>query len=369
MIRAVLLLALLLPQDSNTLKPIREKHKLPGMIAYLVTGDGIVVREADGVRKRGEDAPITVDDRVHLGSCTKSMTATMIATLVEEKKLAWTTTIGEVFKDVAMHEDWKAVTLEQLLTNRSGAPTGLDKDGLWTKLWSMTKEPRPKQRRALVEGVLKNAPAAPPGTKYLYSNAGFSIAGAMAEQVTGEAWEDLMRRRLFEPLGMTTAGFGAPGTKDKLDEPRGHPPGGKGVEPGPGADNPPAIGPAGIVHCSFADWAKYVAVHLRFDVGGTRKAAPGMEKFLKLAGAAALQRLHEPPKDADPKYAMGWVLADRDWGGGTVLTHNGSNTMWYVVAWLAPKRDFAVLVGTNEGGDAAAKACDEAAAAFIRQRK
>jgi hypothetical protein len=51
-----------------------------------------------------------------------------------------------------------------------------------------------------------------------------------------------------------------------------------------------------------------------------------------------------------------------------VLTHAGSNTMNYAVVWMAPKRDFAALVCTNQGGDAAAKACDEAAGALIKRQ-
>ncbi len=367
--RLVLLLPLLLAQEkprdiSDLLKPIREKHKLPGLIGMVVRGDGAILSQGvDGVRKRGEAPILTLDDLFHIGSCTKSMTATMIATLVDEKKLAWSTTIGEVFKDVAMHDDWKAVTLELLLTNRSGAPGGLDKDGLWGKLWGLVDEKPAKQRRALVEGVLKNAPDYPPGTKYVYSNAGFAIAGAMAEAVTGEAWEELMRKRLFEPLGMKSASFGAPGTKGKIDQPLGHQANGTAVEPGKHADNPPAIGPAGTVCLSFADWAKYVALHVRYDPNGSKK---GHDKFLKLVKPETLAFLHETPKGADPKYAKGWTLCEREWAGGPALSHNGSNTMWFVVAWLAPKRDFAVIIGTNQGGDEASKATDEAAWALIQ---
>jgi hypothetical protein len=65
---------------------------------------------------------------------------------------------------------------------------------------------------------------------------------------------------------------------------------------------------------------------------------------------------------------MGWAVAERPWAGGRVLTHSGSNTMWYCVAWLAPGKDFAVLVCCNRGGDEAAKGCDAAAAAIIGSR-
>jgi hypothetical protein len=66
-------------------------------------------------------------------------------------------------------------------------------------------------------------------------------------------------------------------------------------------------------------------------------------------------------------YAMGWLVLDRPWGGGRVLMHNGSNTMWYCVVWMAPEKDFAALIATNQGGDRAARACDEAATLLVRK--
>jgi CubicO group peptidase (beta-lactamase class C family) len=155
---------------------------------------------------------------------------------------------------------------------------------------------------------------------------------------------------------MKSAGFGAPGGKKSLSQPRGHTTDGKPVEPGPAADNPVAIGPAGTVHCSIGDWAKYVALHLR-----------GEKKDGKLLRAESFKKLHTPAKSppTDTQYALGWIVAERPWGGGRVLTHAGSNSMWYAVTWIAPERDFAVLVACNQGGESATQACDEAVAAMI----
>lgn len=352
---------------SDALKALREKYELPGLVALAVQGDRGVAQGAAGVRKRGADAAISLDDRVHLGSCTKSMTATLLAILVAEKKLAWTTTVGEAFPLLkeSMHEEWRAVTLEQLVTHRGGAPANLDADGLWSRLWNHKGTPT-EQRLALVEGVVRRQPETKPGGKYIYSNAGFAIAGAMAEAATGTSWEDLMRRRIFDPLGMKSAGFGAPGSKDTLDQPRGHDGEGKSIEPGPGSDNPAAIGPAGTVHCSLADWAKYAAVHVRMHAEGSKKAPRGAEAFLKVLKPAAFEKLHAPAAGGEPRYAMGWIVADRGWADGPVLTHAGSNTMWFAVAWLAPKKDLVMLAATNQGGDKAAAACDAAVVELLR---
>ncbi len=377
LLRILATLGLALPgvrDVSDLLRPIRERHDLPGLAAAVVAGKDLVAIGAVGVRKRGDETRVTAEDRFHLGSCTKSMTATMLATLVEEGKLGWNTTVGEVFPELAeqMKPAWKSVTLEQLLTHRGGAPGGLDAGGLWGRLWKREGSPK-EQRMTLVRGVLEREPEAPPGTKFIYSNGGFAIAGAMAEKVTGEAWEDLMRERLFGPLGMKSAGFGAPGTPGKLDEPLGHGEKGAPVDAGPDADNPPAIGPAGTVHGSLADWAKYVSLHLEGERCAKGEGpCPEVGGALKLLKPETYAKLHAPGKAFDAedttKYAMGWSLAERDWARGPVLTHNGSNTMWFCVTWIAPEADFAVLVATNQGGDKAAKGCDEAAWAIIQDQ-
>jgi CubicO group peptidase (beta-lactamase class C family) len=354
------------------LEPIIAQHKIPGMVAAIVESGppGTLAIGCAGVRRNVAPEKITIADRMHIGSCTKSMTATMIATLVQDEELKWDTTVSEAFGDLdgKMNAAWRDVTLAQLLTNRSGAPGDLSKHALWRELWAHSG-PATSARMLLVEGVLSQPPEAAPGEKYIYSNAGFSIAGAMAEKVTGESWEDLMMVRLFEPLEMNSAGFGAPGSAKSIDQPRGHGSDGTPREPGPGSDNPAAIGPAGVVHCNLIDWSKYIALHLR----------GGQSKDTAILKRDAFKALHAPVKKADgdggaPDYAMGWGVTRRPWagdgaGGGKALTHNGSNTMWFAVTWLAPQRDFAVLIACNMGGKEAEKACDEAAAAMIKMRQ
>jgi CubicO group peptidase (beta-lactamase class C family) len=343
------------PRDvSAVLARVREAAGLPAMGGAVVRGDGLVAIGVDGVRRRGSEAKATAKDRWHLGSCTKAMTATLLAMLVEEKRLAWDDSPIDVFPHLSGSDArWREATLYRLVRHRAGAPANLDAGGLWGRLWAFHGPPL-EARLVLVKGVL----AAPPGPldAHVYSNAGYAIAGAMAERATKTPWEELMRKRLFEPLGMASAGFGAPGTKDALDEPLGHRTDGTPVEPGPGSDNPAAIGPAGTVHASLTDWGRFASLHLR----GARAAQPGLSR-------TSFARLHEPPRGLPGvAYAGGWIAAERPWGG-RVLTHAGSNTMWFCVAWLAPEKDFAVLVTCNQGG--AAEACDRAAAALIEDEQ
>ncbi len=285
-----------------------------------------------------------------------------------------------------MHEDFRAVTLAQLCSNRGGVPGDLSADGLWRTLWRDRGAPR-DARRILLEGVVTKAPIYKPGQGEQYANGGLAIAGHMCETLAKKPYEELITELLFQPLGMTTAGFGAPGTPladpaAAPDQPRGHDRKDQPQEPtadGRGADNPPAITPAGRVHASLADWGKFIQFHLRGSRGKPQTLA-GVELPAEL-----FTKLHTPP-DKLSEYAFGWIAATRPWAApkregaagdlaGTsvpgqplnhVFYHNGSNTMWFCVTWIAPNQDFAVLVTTNRADSDGAAGTDAAAWQMIQ---
>lgn len=349
---------------SHVLEPLRKEHKLPAMAAAVVLRDRVVAAGAVGVRKVGEKQPVELSDKFHIGSCTKSMTALLAALVVKEGHLTWGTKITDVFPELkmTMHDEYRSATLELLLANRAGMPTALTKDGLWDRIWANSAKMTPMQQRYfLVKEVTKQKPEAKPGAKFIYSNAGFATAGAMIEKTMGKSWEELIRERIFKPLKMSSAGFGAPAKPGRTDQPWGHLlKDGKLIPvdpislPGKPADNPAAIGPAGTVHCSISDFAKYVACHVR----GARVGVLGLSR-------KQFCKLHTPLKGQD--YALGWFVTKRPWGGGTVMTHAGSNTMFYTVMWVAPKKDFAVVVASNAPIESADKGCDQAAWALIQR--
>jgi len=336
------------PAVTNLLVPIREKYQVPAMAAAFVTSKGLVTVGVVGTRKRGTDIPATLGDQWHLGSDTKAMTATLVAKLVEQGRLKWETTVAEVFPDLAagFSPEARTITVLQLLSHRSGLKPNPD-------LVAYGGADGPKERLRLVKDELSKAPKHKPGTKYEYSNLGYSIAGAIIERNTGKSWEQAMQDEVFRPLGMTSVGFGGTGTPGQVDQPWGHTQDGQPVPTnGPEMDNPPVLSPAGRVHCTIQDWAKFIADQLR--------AARGEPALLR---PASYKKLRTPPFEGD--YALGWLAVERAWGGGTVLNHAGDNTMNFANAWVAPRRDFAVLVCVNQSGHTAFQASDEAVTALI----
>lgn len=319
---------------SNVLATIVSETGVPGLGAAAFDSNGVIDIAVSGVRQRGDLTQLTVDDRFHLGSNTKAMTAVLFARLNEQGSgVAFDTTLAEAFPDVAdIHDEYAGVTMAQLMTHTGGVPSQPDIDETILDL-SAT------EGRALdTELVLSEPPEVPPGTVARYSNTGYVMVGAALESATGQTWEDLMWDQVFEPLGMDSCGFGPPGVEGEFDEPRGHGPTGLPVY----ADNPPLLGPAGTVHCSMNHWGVFLVELL--------KGLRGESDFLT---QTSVEQLFEPatePVEGIPgaQNVLGWVAFDDP--QGTVYWHNGSNTFWFSQAAIVPEIDAAILVVTNEAG-------------------
>jgi CubicO group peptidase (beta-lactamase class C family) len=222
-----------------------------------------------------------------------------------------------------------------------------------------------EQRRYVTRETLREPLAHAPGRAYLYSNTGYIVLGCLLEHLHGCSWEELIARRLFGPLGMASAGFGAPSADGTDDNAWGHEEDGRIAAAD--ADNPAYYGPAGTVHATLGDWARFARVHLR-----GHSSNPAHEATL--LRPETLAALHDPAPEDSRAYANGWLVATRPWAKGPratdrglVLTHDGSNRKWKCVAWLAPELDAGVLVACNRGGEAGFKACDALATACVRR--
>lgn len=317
------------PSGSDFLAEAVQSGASPGLIAAIVDRRGAREVAAAGVRKAGHSQPLLTTDSVHIGSNTKAMTSTMLAALVDDGVFAsgWNTTIAEVFPELHddVHLDYRPVTLWQLVTMTGGVRCDAAN-------WHAHREIPVMQRRyRILRDNLAEPPAAAAGD-FHYSNLGYVVAGAMAEKVIGRTWETLMQERLFDPLGMSSAGFGAPGVTGELNQPWGHrrdPDNGNWVPSQ--IDNAAALGPAGTVHVGIEDWARFMALWL----------AGGPPAILD---REALVRLITPVAG---RYAAGWMVERRPWAKGEAITHDGSNASWYTILWIAPKVGRAYVVAAN----------------------
>lgn len=307
-------------------------------LGVMVMRDGEVIASAvAGERKHRSGVHPTDQDKWHIGSITKSVTATMIARMVERGELNWDTTIGDVLGDsFDVSESWRSITIAQLLTHTSGAPSSFRPPFSYLFRTYHEGAELSEARRTLVEKFIKKNPITPAGSQFAYSNGGFLIAGVMAEKLTGLSWEDLIRREIFAPLDLKTGGFGHPqDPKNELGQPKGHK---KRLGFMHTTDDDPVnlIGPAGSIHMSMEDLLKYANDHLLGEAGGG-----------KLLKAETYQKLHTPVLD---NYAFGWVISStEEWANGPVIWHNGSNGYWYALLAIVPSSNTVIAITSNDG--------------------
>lgn len=304
-------------------------------VGLMQMRDGQVRIGVYGLRETGVNVPVTPDDMWHIGSNTKSMTATLVARLAERGLVSWDDTIEDLLGAhiATIDPGYHDVTFRHLLSHHSGAPANIGMFHMMRfKVEGVDGRPMPEQRLDFAGHILGSAPETEPGTEFVYSNAGYVIAGAMLEQALGEPWEVLIEREVMTPLGIDDFGFGAPGSQDQIDQPRGHRDGLLGnlvAMAGPDADNPPVLGPAGTMHMSLPDYALYLHAHMD---GGR-----GIETdFLN---QDSWDILHNAPFEAG--YSMGWGL------GTDELQHSGSNTMWIMHTVIVPEQQIGAVIVMN----------------------
>lgn len=312
---------------------------LPAIAGARFTAEGLTDVVARGVRKRGADAQVTPDDVWHVGSITKSFTSMLTARLVERGELTWSTTLTELLGTSAGR--YGAVTVAHLLSHRSGLPANATSAMLARPAGSSTTpETVVDIRRRLTVAALATTPGGAPGEPFLYSNLGYTVLASALESKTGRSWEDLLQAEILAPLALTSVGHGAPGVVNELTQPRGNRGGTRPIEPSFLADNPPYMGPAGRLHMTVKDLARWGQVHLAGERGQARLVSPAT--FVKLHTSVG----------ADNPYAMGWV---REGGpGATLIWHNGSNTYWYAIVAFIPEKNQGVALVSNGGIEARA---------------
>ena len=346
----------------SLLRPYLTQYDLPAIAAAVVKDGKIISAGAIGTRRVGANIPVTINDRFHLGSDTKAMTALLAAMLVEEGKLHWNTTPAEVFPELAdkMDKGFRHITLEQLLSHTSGIPSDNEDIG---KIFieAMTKDGNLDDLRYWMIQQWSTRPLAfESGTKFAYSNMGYIIVGAIIERTVGKTWDELITERIFIPLKLRTAGLGGQSSLGRIDAPLGHAMVDgkvKAMLAGPNGDSPPTVGPAGIAHMSILDFAYWAGWNASEGKRKPNLVKPETMRKLHIPVISMPERKAAAPgTPSGGRYALGWGELTVDWAPYPLLYHGGSNEMNLAHIWIDTKRDFAMVITTNISGQKANEA-------------
>jgi len=320
--------------------------QVPGAAVAVVQGGRVLLLKGYGVRTLGAQAPVTPHTLFQIASNTKAFTAACLAILVDSGVMSWDDRATRWLPDFELADPWvtRELTVRDLLTHRSGLGIGAG-DLLW--LHSTFS------RREILHRLRAAKPASSFRSQYAYDNVLYAAAGEIIPAITGETWEQFVRARVLEPLGMTDTRTGIADLRagDTLATSYALADTTLIQVPLDTVDN---IGPAGALISSVADLVKWVQVQLDSGRAGTSVLwSPRATREMWSPQTIMPIDDPEPPllglRPNFQAYGLGWRL--RDYQGRKVIWHTGGLAGMTSRITLVPADSLAVIVLTNGESD------------------
>lgn len=333
--------------DAAVARAMRQ-FEIPGLSLAALRDGELLVAKGYGVRRAGQAAAVDADTLFGIASNTKAVTAAALALLVEEGRLAWDDPVQKHLPWFQMHDPWVAreLTVRDLLTHRGGLGLGAGDLLYWP--------PSDYTRREIAERARWLKPASSLRSRYAYSNLMYVVAGEVLEAVSGRSWEDFVKSRILQPLGMTT-------TTARLSELKAAPNAAFPHAPADGVlralepDFLENLAPAGGLYSSAREMSAWLQALL---ADGARSGDEG-RRLLEPSSVRELwsgQTLVPIPASPQPglealqprfsQYGLGFGL--RDYRGRKLVTHTGGLVGMVSRVALVPEAGVGLVVLTNQ---------------------
>jgi CubicO group peptidase (beta-lactamase class C family) len=321
--------AKLLAGFDTEVEAARVDWEVPGIAVGIIQEGQIVHAKGYGHRAINSKQPVTPRSVFAVGSVTKSFTAAVLATLVDEGKLEWDRPVREylawfrLFDPVAT----ELITPRDLLCHRSGLPRH-----------DFIRFAVPLARKDLVYRLRYLEPSKSFRSTYQYQNLMYVTAGFLAGELAGSSWEQLVRQRIFQPLGMTGSTVAVSDSRQLPDFALPHERREGNITPEDFYDYQRfGVGPNGAVNSSVDDMLKYLQFHIEGRTAGGRE----------IISRAQMREMHSPQMTMglSGEYGLGWIVGTRV--GKRFIHHGGSITGFQAWAGFLPQEKLGVVVLTN----------------------
>jgi len=326
--------------------------EVPG-IAVAIVKDGTVVHaKGYGVRRLGEPAPVDDQTLFGIASNTKAFTAAALGMLVDESKLAWDDPVARHLPGFAMQDPYvsREITVRDTLSHRSGLGLGAGDLLFWPDT-TVTRD-------EVVAAARSIPPASSFRSRYAYNNLMFVVAGQVIAAVTGTSWDEVIRERIFVPLGMTSTRISNVGLTPADNVASPHSRGWRlvgALKPIQATRDDTWAAAAGI-KSNLRDMAKWVTAQLaRGKIDDTRRlfSERVADDMWQVTTPIRVSDPATPLADTKPNfsgYGLGWGL--RDYRGRKIVSHTGGLTGMVTLVMLVPSEQLGIIVLTNqeEGG-------------------
>ncbi len=329
----------------------------PGMAIAVVLDGRVLFAKGYGVKRIGDPAPVDAHTLFQIASNTKAFTAASLAMLVDSGRMTWDDRVIDHMPDFRLYDAWvtREFRVRDMLSHRSGL--GL---GAGDLLWFHSNY----SRAEVIHRIRAAKPVTSFRSQYAYDNVMYVAAGELIPAITGTPWDEFVRRRIFQPLGMREAvtGLGALPAGADLASCHGVVNGKIEIVPRDTAD---VTGPAGSILANVSDIAKWMVVQLdsgRLRTGGrlwsAERTAEMWTPEVSLPGDDPVG----PPANF-AAYGFGWAL--RDYRGYKIVRHDGGLAGMTSRTMLIPEKKLGIIVLTNGESDLSAAMAFRLADAYL----
>jgi serine-type D-Ala-D-Ala carboxypeptidase/endopeptidase len=318
---------------SREIKLILKETGIPSISIALLKDDRVVWARAFGYSNLKLRVPATPDTIYSTGSCFKSVTALAVMQLVERGKLNLDAPVNDYLGNAPIKDrtsEGRPVTLRHLLSHHSGLRASdetADSNSKTVPLWETTL---PKSLEELAAG-LRSIEA--PGTRHVYSNYGYALAGLIVQKVSGLSYERYIVENVLTPSGIESSGPFTP--TPEMVEALALPYRLEGGKAHPEAQVRFDVYPAGAAYLSVPAMASVLLAHLN---GGTTHGAT-------LLRPESMGEIHRPQFGS----AYGLGVGVREMNGEKLISHAGGIPGYSTHFLLAPDSKVGVYLAANAG--------------------
>ncbi len=331
------------------------RYKLPGLAVGIVRDGEIVYRRTSGELAVGTGEKIDADTIFKIASNSKAMTAAVLARLADAGKLKWDDPVVKHLPDFRMFDPWVTQQLQvrDLLIHNSGLGAGAGDLMLWP-------EPNHFTRADVLKGLSHLKPAYSFRSRYAYDNTLYIVAGEVAAKAGGAPYEELVRRELFQPLGLKRCRVGEWNRKQvgNVAQPHGwRDDRAAVVNQDPETIQAIPMAAAGGIRCSLNDMLAWARMWLQPEKHGLVAGKPWLSQAQRdeVWKAHTLMPLSKRMREWDNShfsaYGYGWRLTDVD--GTWKVSHTGTLSGMYSALTLLPQKNIGIVVLINADAEEA----------------
>ncbi len=333
-----------LAEFADFVEQARIENAIPGVAAAVVDDKAVLLAKGFGVRDIRGSEEVTAETLFHIGSTQKSMTAMLIATLIDDGLLTWDTPIVEIYPDftLADPEATKRVTMRHLLSMSSGIPATAedDFDG--------------ESAEDLLLFIAETPLAGRPGEQFSYSNVAASIAGYIGVLAADneapnlyDGYAQLLQTQIFDPIGMTTATLSVEDALANPNHSASHivDANGKVITAESYDFTGDPLAPSGSIKASVIEMARYMVTQV------SRGIAPNGTRVVSEKNLTETWQPQIADEEEGGSYGLGWGVQTED--GVTIVSHEGSYDNFTSLLIFIPsaKSGMVLLTNSDDTGD------------------